>query len=137
MKKYSILTGHCWNMHLKKGKKASNPVESEGWRELEKRLQEKPSIFDSKLAAVKQNLVFHKMFTIWEKEKYILRLKYLLAPRSLKRASEGFFFFFAGHFIISYILKGISEWIELDYSALKSTPIPLHFPWQDWEPSYF
>lgn len=37
---------------------------------------------------MKQSLVFQKVFTIYEKKKYILGLKCLLAPKSLKRASQ-------------------------------------------------
>lgn len=86
--------------------------EGEGLERVEGKLEEKPAIFDSKFTSVKQSLVFHKMFTTVREKKYILGLKCLLAPRSLKRASEacGFFEgFFGGHFIIRCILKGISE----------------------------
>lgn len=60
------------------------------WKVKKKKMDlRKASIFDSKLVSVKQSLVFQKVFTIHEeKKKYILGLKCLLAPRSLKRASQ-------------------------------------------------
>lgn len=83
---------------------------------------------------VKQSLVFQKMFTTYEKKMYPGAKMFIGTSKSEERVRP---VVFGGHFIIARILKGFSEWIELDYSAFYSTPIPLHFPWHDWEPGYF